>query len=120
SPASPHHPALDRLNDRIHGLSAKARERVEGTDFSRPNRPVEQTDQREDDGDGEQRGTQYLGDCLHADDEAVHYCRLGVMCSSFTRNANLSAVSSICLVVGLPAPCPALVSILTRIGLAHD
>ena len=47
------------------------------------------------------------------------YWSVGLMCSSFTRNANLSAASSISLVVGRPAPCPDLVSILTRIGLAQ-
>src|SRR5207245_476758 len=34
----------------------------------------------------------------------------------FTRNANRSACSSITLLVGLPAPCPAFVSISIRTG----
>src|SRR2546429_8031623 len=46
------------------------------------------------------------------------YRSVGLMCSSFTRNANLSAASSISLLVGLTAPCPAFVSVLTRHGLA--
>src|SRR5207248_3016966 len=37
----------------------------------------------------------------------------------FTRNAHRSACSSMSLLVGLPAPCPALVSIWMRTGLAH-
>ena len=40
--------------------------------------------------------------------------------STFTRNAQRSAASSICLVVGLPAPWPALVSIRISVGLSHD
>src|SRR2546430_16686832 len=47
------------------------------------------------------------------------YCSVGFMRRSFTRNANLSAASSISLVVGRPAPCPDLVSILTTIGLGQ-
>ena len=40
--------------------------------------------------------------------------------STLTRNAHLSAASSISLAVGLPAPWPALVSMRIKIGLSHD
>ena len=34
----------------------------------------------------------------------------------YIMNANISAVSSICLLIGLPAPCPAFVSMRMSLG----
>src|SRR6266550_414483 len=119
STAGPHHFPLDRRDERIHRRATEARDGVERTDLYGANRPVESADRAEHERYPQQHRAQYLYGCVRPREERFHYCSAGFMCSSRTRNANLSAASSICLVVGLPAPWPAFVWMRTRIGLGQ-
>src|SRR5687767_8063332 len=114
--AGTHHFTFDRLENGIDSGAREARDRTEQVHAPRPHQPVENAERGED-SRGHHQDEPYSDEQLVEQRHAGRHRGCDTRAFSVpTRNASLSAASSICFVVGLPAPCPALVSIRISVG----